>query len=122
MSGRVALSVSFALLLLAAPAAAENRDDFAPFRFRTPPEDLSPVERGRAIIYRNQLQRQQRDLERDADRGRLDPVERRRLLENQTELDRMNEVVRTPAPSTLRLPAGRSLPSVPPPVVPKASP
>jgi hypothetical protein len=122
MPGRVALSVSFALLLLAAPAAAENRDDFAPFRFRTPPEDLGAVERERAIIYRNQLQRQQRDLDRDAERGRLDPVERRRLFENQTELDRMNEVVRTPAPSTLRLPSSRSLPSVAPPVIPRSAP
>jgi hypothetical protein len=122
MSGCAALWVSFALLLLAAPAAAENRDDVAPFRFRTSPEDLSAVERQRAIIYRNQLQRQQRNLEIDDARGRLGPVERRRLLETQTELDRMNDVVRTPAPPTLRLPPARSLPSITQPIVPRTSP
>jgi len=123
MLGRAAiLPVACALLLFASAAAAENRNDLAPYRFRAPAEDLGAVEQERAIIYRNQLQRQQRTLQRDDAFGRLDPMERRRLLETQTELDRMNEIVRNPAPAPLRLPATRSLPSIPQSVVPKHAP
>lgn len=123
MLGRAAiLPITCVLALLAFEAAAENRNDLAPYRFRAPAEDLGAVERQRAIIYRNQLQRQQRMLQHDDAFGRLDPIERRRLLETQTELDRMNEIVRSPAPAPLRLPTTRSLPSIPQSVVPKHAP
>jgi hypothetical protein len=121
MVPRTLFTAALALVLLAPMATAENRNDLAPYRFRAPAEDLNAVERDRAILYRNQLQRQQFQLDRDAASGRLDPLERRLQLDNQTELNRMNGVVR-PQRTTPLLPGARSLPSIPPPVIPRSSP
>jgi hypothetical protein len=119
---RVAMAALLTLVLLGSGAKAENRNDLAPYRFRAPAEDLNAVERDRAIMYRNDLQRQQFQLDRDAAAGRLGPLERREKLDTDTELNRMNNVIRgqrsTPAP----LPTGRSLPSIPPPIIPRSSP
>ena len=113
------------LLALAVPAAssAQERSVLAPYRFQGPAKELTPIERERATVYRNQLQRQQLDLDRADALGRVDPVERRSGLETQTELNRMNDLVRTQQTTpTLRLPATRALPSMPPPLIPRSSP
>jgi hypothetical protein len=116
------MTVAVAFALLGSAAEAENRNDLAPYRFRAPAEDLNAVERDRAVIYRNQLQRQQFQLDRDAAAGRLDPLDRRLKLDNQTELNRMNDVVRSQRPTPMQLPGARSLPSMPPPLIPRSSP
>lgn len=110
------------LALLGSAATAENRNDLAPYRFRAPAEELNAVERDRAIMYRNDLQRQQFLLDRDEAAGRLDPLERRQKLDTGTELNRMNEVVRRQRSAPMPLPAGRALPSLPPPLIPRSSP
>jgi hypothetical protein len=119
---RVATAALLTLVLLGSGAKAENRNDLAPYRFRAPAEDLNPVERDRAIIYRNDLQRQQFQLDRDAAAGHLGPLERRDKLDTDTELNRMNNVVRGQRSAPMPLPAGRSLPSIPPPLIPRSSP
>ncbi|MGH6927647.1 MAG: hypothetical protein ACREEV_04950, partial [Dongiaceae bacterium] len=119
---RLVMAVAVALALFGSAATAENRSDLAPYRFRAPTQDLNAVERDRAISYRNQLQRQQFQLDRDAASGRLDPLDRRLKLDNQTELNRMNEVVRGQQPAPRGLPGTRSLPSMPPPLIPRSSP
>lgn len=118
---RIAVAAALALALLGSAAKAENRNDLAPYRFRAPAEDLNAVERDRALTYRNQLQRQQFQLDRKAAAGRLDPLDRRLKLDTQTELNRMNEVVRERT-TPLLLPGARSLPSMPPPTIPRSSP
>jgi hypothetical protein len=122
MIPRAILSAALALAFLGSAAKAENRSDLAPYRFRAPGEDLNAVERDRAITYRNQLQRQQFQLDRNDAAGRLDPLDRRLKLDNQTELNRMNEVVRGQKSTPMQLPGARSLPSMPPPVIPRSSP
>jgi hypothetical protein len=119
---RLVMAVAVALAFLGSAAKAENRNDLAPYRFRAPAEDLNAVERDRAVTYRNQLQRQQFQLDRKDAAGRLDPLDRRLKLDTQTELDRMNEVVRTQRPTPMQLPGTRSLPSMPPPIIPRSSP
>ena len=81
---------------------------------------VAGADRARADSYRSQLQRQQLDLDRTDALGRLDPVERRSRLETQTELNRMNDLLRAPEPLPLRLPATRALPSLSAPTVPRS--
>ena len=118
---RLAMAVAAALALLGSAATAENRNGLAPYCFRAPTEDLNAVERDRAITYRNQLQRQQFELDRKAAAGRLDPLDRRQKLDNQTELNRMNGVVRGQGTTPLLLPGARSLPSMSSPTIPRSS-
>ncbi len=107
-----ALSAAVAYLLLAAAAQAEDRNAIATFRFDGAVKELTPVERQRALAYRNELQSQLRALDRDDLRGRLDPLERRRLLDTRGELGRMNNVL-LPPPSTAAGASGsRMLPSL----------
>ena len=104
---------ALSLLLLAAPAGAEDPDILAPFRFTGPAKELSPVERQRALTYRSEVDRQQRDLEQDELRGRLDPLDRRRLLDTRGELGRMNNVlVPPPAAAGTSNSGSRTLPSL----------
>jgi hypothetical protein len=119
---RIAMMAFLTFALLGSEAKAENRNDLAPYRFQPPAADLNPVERDRAILYRNDLQRQQFQLDRDDAAGRLDPLERRERLDTEAELNRMNEVVRGQRSAPTALPAGRSLPSSPPPIIPRSSP
>lgn len=101
------------LLLLAAatPAGAEDPDILAPFRFRGPAKELTPAEQQRALSYRSEVERQQRELEQDEQRGKLDPLDRRRLLDTRDELGRMNTILVPPATSPS--PSGsRPLPSL----------
>jgi hypothetical protein len=109
--GRIIVSL-LAFLLLAAPAQAGDPDIVAPFRFSGPEKELTPVERQGALSYRNELQSQLRGLDQDDMRGRLDPVERRRLLDTRGELGRMNGVL-APKPSDgLGISGTRTLPSL----------
>jgi hypothetical protein len=122
MLGRAALSIACAVVLFASGAAAENRNDLAPYRFRTPGDSVSPVDRGSATIYRNQLQQQQFQLDREEAAGRLSPMERREKLDNETELNRMNRTVGPQPRTQFRAPSARSLPSLPQPIIPRSSP
>jgi hypothetical protein len=119
---RVAMAALLTLVLFGSGAQAENRNDLAPYRFRAPVENLNAVERDRTIMYRNDLQRQQFQLDRDEAAGRLGPLERREKLDTDTELNRMNDVVRGQRSAPMSLPAGRSLPSIPPSIIPRSSP
>jgi hypothetical protein len=108
---------------LAVPSAgAEDRNILAPFRFQSPDGDLDAMERERAIIYRNQLQEQQRALDQAQSTGALDPLERRLQLETRSELERMNDLIRTPRSPSLKLPDSGSLPSLRQQIVPRNSP
>lgn len=100
------------LLLLAAAARAEDPDVLAPFRFRGPAMEVTPIERQRALIYRGEVDRQRRGLEQDDLRGRLDPIERRRLLETRSELGRIDRLLVPPPPTGLGAAGGRTLPSL----------
>ena len=100
------------LLLLTATARAEDPDVLAPFRFTGPAKELTPVEQQRARAYRSELQNQLRDLDQDDMRGRLDPVERRRLLDTRGELGRMNKVLVPPPSMGTGASGSRTLPSL----------
>ncbi len=121
MVRRAAWLVALAYVLLAPGAAAEERNVLAPYRFRAPAADLGAVERDNALLYRRQLQRQQLDLDRAEARDRLEPLDRHRRLETQTELGRMNGIVRAPQPLAQPIPGARALPSLAPPIVPQRS-
>lgn len=72
------------------PKAIQRPSVVAPYRYNPPPAALSPLDEQRARTYRNQLQGQVLDLQRQqAD----DPVAGRHLLETQSELDRMNDLL-----------------------------
>jgi hypothetical protein len=112
MSKIRATLLALSLLLLAAPAGAEDPNVLAPFRFTGPAKELNPVERQRALTYRNDLDHQERGLEQDELRGRLDPLDRRRLLDTRGELGRMNNVLVPPPPAGLGTSGSRPLPSL----------
>jgi hypothetical protein len=121
MLRRAALAIILSSIVLAPAAAADDRDVLAPYRFQAPVEELGRMERERALLYRNQLQLQQRRLDRSEALGRLDPLDRRLQLETQGELDRLNRIVRAPQPTPLVLPSTRPLPSLTRPLVPPRS-
>jgi len=108
----LALSAAVAYLLLGAAAQAEDRNAIATFRFDGPAKELTPVERQRALAYRSELQSQLRALDRDDLRGRLDPLERRRLLDTRGELGRMNNVLLPPPSTGAGASGSRTLPSL----------
>ena len=101
-----------ALLLLTATARAEDRDVLAPFRFTGPAKELTPAEQQRALDYRSQLKNQLRELDQNELRGRLDPIERRRLLDTRGELGRMNGVLTPKQSGGLGISGSRTLPSL----------
>ena len=104
--------IALALLLLAAPARAEDPDVIAPYRFTDPAKELTPLERQQALDYRNQLQNQLRELDQDEARGRLDPLDRRRLLDSRGELGRMDGVLKPQPSGGLGISGNRTLPSL----------
>jgi len=104
-------SVIALLLLATAPAGAEDPDILAPFRYQGPVKELTPAEQQRALSYRSEVDRQQRELEQDELRGRLDPLDRRRLLDTRGELGRMNNVL-VPPPTSTSPSGSRPLPSL----------
>ena len=104
--------IALVLLMLAAPARAEDPNVIAPYRFTDPAKELTPLERQQALDYRTQLQNQLRELDQDDARGRLDPLDRRRLLDSRGELGRMDGVL-APKPSDgLGISGSRTLPSL----------
>jgi hypothetical protein len=107
-----ALLVALALGLPAMPAHGEDPDILAPYRFTGPFKELTPVERQRALVYRNELQSQQHGLEQDDLQGQLDPLDRRRLLDTRSELGRMNKVLLPPASTGTGASGSRTLPSL----------
>jgi hypothetical protein len=108
--GRIIVSF-LTLLPLAAPAQAGDPDIVAPYRFSGPEKELMPVERQGALSYHNELQSQLRELNQDDLRGRLDPVERRRLLDTRGELGRMDGVLAPKPSGGLGISGTRTLPS-----------
>jgi hypothetical protein len=104
--------IALALLLLAAPARAEDPDVIAPYRFTDPAKELTPLERQQALDYRSQLQNQLRELDQDEARGRLDPLDRRRLLDSRGELGRMDGVLKPQPSGGLGISGNRTLPSL----------
>src|SRR5262249_6793510 len=105
--------IALVLVVLAAPARSEDPDIIAQFRFRgATGDELQPVERQRALGYRNELQNQFRTLDQADMRGQLSPLDRRRLLDTRTELGRMKGVL-APKPSDgIGVSTYQSLPSL----------
>jgi len=101
-----------AAIFLAAPAAAEERNALAPYRFEPSDLPLTAVERARALAYRSQLQTQLKSLDQDEAAGDLQGRDRRLLLDIRKELGRMDGIARQPQPLGTTLPAGRPLPSL----------
>jgi hypothetical protein len=107
-----ALAIALAVLFLPTVSQAADPDVIAPYRFRGPAKELTPVDRQRALAYQNDLERQLKDLDQDAQRGRLGPVDRRLLLDTRGELGRMNTIL-LPLPATgLGASGSRPLPSL----------
>jgi hypothetical protein len=104
--------IAFALAA-AAPVRADDAKVVAPFRFTGPMKELTPMDRERALVYRNQLEQDLRDLEQSDQRGRLDPLGRRRLSETRGELNRVNKLLLLPPPAAGgAAPGSRTLPSL----------
>jgi hypothetical protein len=109
--GRIMASL-LTLLLLTAAARAEDPDVLAPFRYTGPAKEMTPVERQRALAYRNALQSQLRGLDQDDLRGQLDPLDRRRLLDTRGELGRVDGVLAPKPSGGLGISGSRTLPSL----------
>lgn len=65
----------------------------APYRYVPPPAALSPLDRLNAQSYRRRLEGQVLDLQEQQIQGAPDPLVRRRLLETQSELDRIDDLL-----------------------------
>jgi hypothetical protein len=97
----------------AAPVRADDATMVTPFRFTGPMKELTRMDRERALVYRNQLEQDLRDLEQSDQRGRLDPLGRRRLSETRGELNRVNKLLLLPPPAAGgAAPGNRTLPSL----------
>jgi hypothetical protein len=89
------ISMILALMLLLSSGAAAQATDpnvLAPYRFQPAPQTLSPLEQQKALVYRNQVQNQLRQLEqqRQPPKGARDPL---LLPQTRSELDRMNGLI-----------------------------
>lgn len=81
--------------LLAPPPAPVIRDVVTPYRFSPPPATrLAPADEEKALIYRDQLRNQARELEMLKSQGRLGTLDRQTLTDTQRELNRINRVLR----------------------------
>lgn len=107
-----ALAITLAVLLLPTVAQAEDPDVIASFRFAGPAKELTPVDRQRALAYQNDLERQLHDLDQDEQRGRLDPVDRRLLLDTRREVGRMKTLLLPPPATGTGVSGSRPLPSL----------
>ena len=88
----LAMLLAVAVLALSAAARAEDPDILAPYRFNPAPKEMTPLDKQRALDYRQQVQTQLKDLERKEARGRLSPLARRDLLDTRSEAERMDRV------------------------------
>jgi hypothetical protein len=112
MARALTLVVVLGLLFPTAVARAEDRNAIAGFRFDVPNEELTPLERQRALIYRGELQDQLRVLDQQEQRGRLSPLDRRLLLDTRGEAERINNLL-LPLPATgTGVSGSRALPSL----------
>jgi hypothetical protein len=100
------------LLLTTAAAHADDPGVLAPFRFTGPTKELTPVEQQRALAYRSELRSQLRGLDQDDSSGRLDPLDRRRLLDTRGELGRMDGVLAPKPSGGLGISGSQPLPSL----------
>jgi hypothetical protein len=81
--------------LFAAPQVSLATDPsiLAPYRYQPAPQQLSPMEQQKALIYKNQVQNQLRTLENQDTKGQLNSFDQRLLLDTRSELFRMNGVL-----------------------------
>jgi hypothetical protein len=112
-----AFAITLAILSLSTVAQAvdpdtEDRNVIAPFRFTGPAKELTPVDRQRALAYQNDLERQLYDLDQDEQRGRLDPVDRRLLLDTRSEVGRMKTLLLPLPAAGTGVSGSRPLPSL----------
>jgi hypothetical protein len=84
------LLCAFLVLAAGSAAAADKPNLVAPYRYRPAPTTLDSVERGKAQLYKNQLDTQSRALEQDRARGQLPVRDNQLRLDTQNELLRMN--------------------------------
>jgi hypothetical protein len=112
--GRIlALLIATVALLPAAAAEAGDPDVVAPFRFRSPTQDLAtPAEQQRALSYQNELDNQLRQLDQAEQRGQLGPLGRRRLLDTRDETGRINGALGPKPSGGLGITGTRPLPSL----------
>lgn len=103
--------LALALSLLALPSLAEDARDLppgaletrpvpdirnvvTPYRFSPLPTTRpAPADEQKAIIYRNQLRNQERELEMLQSQGRLGPLGRQTLTDTHSEINRINRVL-----------------------------
>ena len=112
MARALTFVVVLGLLFSTAVARAEDRNVIAGFRFDVPSDELTPLERQRALIYRGELQDQLRVLDQQEQRGRLSPLDRRLLLDTRGETERINNLL-LPQPATgTGVSGSRALPSL----------
>ena len=87
------LAVAVALLACPRDAGATDPSILAPYRYQPAPQQLSPLEQQKALIYKNQVQNQLRTLENQDTKGELNSFDQRLLLDSRSELFRMNGVL-----------------------------
>lgn len=85
-------------LLVAVCGGAGADEGIKPYRFSPPPDTLSPRDEDRALIYRQDLDRDIRRLEQGSLGGTPDLRDRRRLIEKRSERDRVDRILRDPPP------------------------
>ncbi len=79
---------------LEARPAPDIRSIVAPYRFSPPPTTkLAPADEEKALIYRDQLRNQARELEALQSQGRLGPLGRQTLTDTHIELNRVDRVL-----------------------------
>ena len=80
--------------ILAPRPAPVVRDVVTPYRFSPPPATrLAPADEEKALIYRDQLRNQARELEMLQSQGKLGTLGRQTLTDTQSELNRINRVL-----------------------------
>lgn len=87
------LTISVALLACSQEARATDPSILAPYRYQPAPQQLTPMEQQKALIYKNQVQNQLRTLENQDTKGQLNSFDQRLLLDTRSELFRMNGVL-----------------------------
>ena len=87
--------LAIAVAFLASPQASLATDPsiLAPYRYQPAPQQLSPLEQQKALIYKSQIQNQLRTLENQDTKGQLNSFDQRLLLDTRSELFRMKGVL-----------------------------
>jgi len=87
------LAITGAFLVWPQGANAGDPNIIAPYRYEPAPQQLTPLEQQKALIYRNQVQNQLRTLENDDVKGNLNSFDQETLRDTRSELFRMNGVL-----------------------------